>query len=96
MLRLLAAQCYALHFLPLRYPAQMWSDAAAYFAGLRGEETLLPGGRYACARALQERQIPFFEGRSLGDPKGGAGLVSPALMSSGWRVGVWSCGRVVV
>mmetsp|Transcript_75542 Transcript_75542/g.211749 ORF Transcript_75542/g.211749 Transcript_75542/m.211749 type:complete len:716 (-) Transcript_75542:95-2242(-) len=49
------------------YPAQMWSDAAAYFAGLRGEETLLPGGRYACARALQERQIPFFEGRSLGE-----------------------------
>jgi len=48
------------------YPAQMWQEAAAYFRDLSMEEMYLPGGRYACARELVRRGVPFLVGCSLG------------------------------
>jgi len=48
------------------YPAELWADAAAYFAIAPEEDMTLPGGRYACAYALHSRRLSFFEGRSLG------------------------------
>jgi len=49
------------------YPPQLWIDAAVYFASLQGEEALLPGGRYMCARVLADRKLCFLEGYSLGE-----------------------------
>jgi len=48
------------------YSPQMWAEATAYFASLSGEEMRLPGGRYACARVLLGRGLPFLSGFSLG------------------------------
>jgi len=48
------------------YPTEMWIDAAAYFKNLSTEDMYLPGGRYACARVLLGRGLPFIAGRSLG------------------------------
>jgi len=48
------------------YPPNLWAAAAAYFESLQGPEMLLPGGRYACAQVLIQRQLPFLAGRSLG------------------------------
>lgn len=52
------------------YPPQLWIDAAVYFASLQGEEALLPGGRYMCARVLADRKLCFLEGYSLGEVAG--------------------------
>jgi len=48
------------------YPQQMWQDFASYFQHVGGEEMRLPGGRYACARVLVKRNLPFLVGCSLG------------------------------
>lgn len=48
------------------YPQQMWQEAAAYFQHLSNEEMILPGGRYACARELMRRGLPFLAEHSLG------------------------------
>jgi len=48
------------------YPPEMWLDAATYFQNLSEEEMHLPGGRYACARVLVGRGLPFLAGCSLG------------------------------
>merc|ERR1740121_733974 len=48
------------------YPPEMWLDAATYFKNLSKEEMYLPGGRYACARVLVARGLPFLAGCSLG------------------------------
>jgi len=48
------------------YPAELWKEAAAYFASAPEEDMTLPGGRYSCAHALLSRHLPFFKGRSLG------------------------------
>lgn len=45
------------------YPALLWNEAAAYFEGM---EEPLPGSRYACARALADRQLSFLSACSLG------------------------------
>lgn len=49
------------------YPISMWEEAAAYFEELQGEDMLLPGGRYACAQVLLQRNLSFLESRSLGE-----------------------------
>jgi len=49
------------------YPQGMWSEAAAYFEQLQGEDMLLPGGRYACAQVLLNRKLSFLANRSLGE-----------------------------
>jgi hypothetical protein len=48
------------------YPEGMWGAAAAYLQGLSGDEMYLPGGRYACAQALEARNLDFLHGRTLG------------------------------
>jgi hypothetical protein len=49
------------------YPPELWEAATVYFCGLAGKSTqFLPGGRYACAKALQARNLPFLDGFSLG------------------------------
>lgn len=48
------------------YPSQMWADAAKYLSALEGEEMVLPGGRYMCARTLVARGLAFLSGYSLG------------------------------
>jgi len=48
------------------FPEALWSQVAAHFAQLTGEEGLLPGGRYACAQALVQRRVAFIKGMSLG------------------------------
>eukprot|EP00428_Durinskia_dybowskii_P012866 CAMPEP_0170228746 /NCGR_PEP_ID=MMETSP0116_2-20130129/14093_1 /TAXON_ID=400756 /ORGANISM="Durinskia baltica, Strain CSIRO CS-38" /LENGTH=442 /DNA_ID=CAMNT_0010479489 /DNA_START=77 /DNA_END=1402 /DNA_ORIENTATION=- len=48
------------------YPPYLWHEASEYFAGLHGEDMLLPGGRYACAQLLAEKRLPFLAGYSLG------------------------------
>lgn len=47
-------------------PPELWQDFAVYLEGLCPEEMQLPAGRYACARMLMDRQLPFFAGYSLG------------------------------
>lgn len=49
------------------YPPALWAGAAAYFESLQGDDFLLPGGRYACAQVLIERNLPFLQNRSLGE-----------------------------
>jgi hypothetical protein len=49
------------------YPVDLWTEAAAYFAGCEGQEMVLPGGRYSCAQVLMARRLPFLQGRSLGE-----------------------------
>jgi len=48
------------------FPEALWSEIAAYFAQLNGEEGLLPGGRYACAQAMVQRRVTCIRGMSLG------------------------------
>jgi len=49
------------------YPPALWDAAAEYFQTLKGKNCALPGGRYACARVLMDRNLPFLAGRSLGE-----------------------------
>jgi len=48
------------------FPETLWSQVAAHFAQLTGEENVLPGGRYACAQALVQLGVAFIRGMSLG------------------------------
>lgn len=48
------------------YPTELWLDAVAYFENVSKDNMYLPGGRYACARELAKRQLPFLAGASLG------------------------------
>jgi len=49
------------------YPEDFWASFETYLETLEGDDALLPGGRYACARALVELRLPFLAGLSLGD-----------------------------
>jgi len=48
------------------YPEGLWSELAAYFDGLVGDDMMLPGGRYSCAQALVSRDLSFLHDCSLG------------------------------
>mmetsp|Transcript_111896 Transcript_111896/g.222401 ORF Transcript_111896/g.222401 Transcript_111896/m.222401 type:complete len:498 (+) Transcript_111896:121-1614(+) len=49
------------------YPQELWTAAENYFKSLgESSDLALAGGRYASARALAQRQLPFLEGYSLG------------------------------
>jgi len=48
------------------YPMEFWHQVAMYFESLAEPGLVLPGGRYACARVLVGRQLPFLLGYSLG------------------------------
>lgn len=48
------------------FPASVWEEAAEYFSTVTGKEAQLPGGRYCCAQALADRNLPFLQGQSLG------------------------------
>lgn len=48
-----------------RYPATMWEAFEQYLA--QDDDESLPGGRYSCAQVLESRDLPFLQGRSLGD-----------------------------
>jgi len=48
------------------YPHALWSAAAAYFQALPEELAVLPGGRYACAQTLSNRNLVFLQGYTLG------------------------------
>jgi len=49
------------------YSPETWQAARAYFASLPESEALLPGGRYSCAQALVQRELPFLSGFTLGE-----------------------------
>jgi len=49
------------------YPPSLWTQMEEYVASLDGDEALLPGSRYDCAKALECRQLPFLQGYSLGE-----------------------------
>mmetsp|Transcript_81602 Transcript_81602/g.205327 ORF Transcript_81602/g.205327 Transcript_81602/m.205327 type:complete len:600 (+) Transcript_81602:72-1871(+) len=49
------------------YPERLWSDMAAFFGSPATSGLRLPGGRYACARALAASALPCLVGRSLGE-----------------------------
>jgi len=48
------------------YPPELWGELTGYLDSLGGEDMVLPGGRYMCARVLVERRLPFLAGYSLG------------------------------
>ncbi|CAE7329908.1 unnamed protein product, partial [Symbiodinium necroappetens] len=49
------------------YSPETWQAAREYFASLPESEALLPGGRYSCAQALVQRELPFLGGFTLGE-----------------------------
>lgn len=50
------------------YSEALWEELAFYFSEMgEGSSLPLPGGRYACARALLTRDLPCLRGRSLGE-----------------------------
>lgn len=49
------------------YPPELWTTLGAYLETLEGDDSLLPGGRYACAQALLRVGLPCFAGRRLGE-----------------------------
>jgi len=49
------------------YPESFWEQFATFLDTAEAEELRLPGGRYACARALMARHLPFLQGYSLGE-----------------------------
>lgn len=48
------------------YPHRFWETFATYLDSVSPDEGRLPGGRYACARLLRSRHLPFLQGYSLG------------------------------
>eukprot|EP00443_Scrippsiella_acuminata_P004079 CAMPEP_0115248604 /NCGR_PEP_ID=MMETSP0270-20121206/42154_1 /TAXON_ID=71861 /ORGANISM="Scrippsiella trochoidea, Strain CCMP3099" /LENGTH=297 /DNA_ID=CAMNT_0002663907 /DNA_START=5 /DNA_END=895 /DNA_ORIENTATION=+ len=48
------------------YPEMLWSEMVAFFGSYHNRAVRLPGGRYACARALAAANLHFLAGRSLG------------------------------
>jgi hypothetical protein len=77
---------------PDLYPEEMWTKLAEYLHTMLSDdsENWFQGGRYGAAKDLRRRQLPFLEGRSLGelshivqlaltnehDCRGGRGLLS--------------------
>merc|ERR1712070_392287 len=50
-----------------KYAWHLWENLTAYVSTLQSpEEYCLPSSRYACARELQARQLPFLAGLTLG------------------------------
>jgi hypothetical protein len=49
------------------YPAELWLALESHCRGDSGASLRLPGGRYACAVALQARGLPFLAGKTLGE-----------------------------
>eukprot|EP00434_Breviolum_minutum_P024799 symbB.v1.2.021902.t1/scaffold1923.1/size95945/2 len=49
------------------YSPAIWRAASQYFEHLPEDDALLPGGRYSCAQALQQRHLDFLKGFSLGE-----------------------------
>jgi len=49
------------------FPERLWSEMAAFFGSYQNRGMRLPGGRYACARALAATRLPSLAGRSLGE-----------------------------
>jgi len=49
------------------YPPTLWTQMEEYVASLAGDEAMLPGSRYDCAKELENRQLPFLRGYSLGE-----------------------------
>merc|ERR1719428_1347802 len=54
------------------YPEDVWVEFARYLdsishLGSKDPQVKLPGGRYACAKELQGRKLPFLEARTLGE-----------------------------
>jgi len=49
------------------YPPELWLELGEYLDTLKGDASLLPGGRYACAQALLETGLPCLAGRRLGE-----------------------------
>jgi len=47
------------------YPEEFWQQFAMYLADVEEDELRLPGGRYACARALIAKRLPFLQSYSL-------------------------------
>mmetsp|Transcript_141490 Transcript_141490/g.257145 ORF Transcript_141490/g.257145 Transcript_141490/m.257145 type:complete len:588 (+) Transcript_141490:92-1855(+) len=48
------------------YSVKFWCEFVRYCNDCGNGPVCLPGGRYACARELAERQLPLFAGLSLG------------------------------
>ena len=49
------------------YPEGLWSALSSHLEMLHREGKPLPGGRYSCAQALLDCQLPLLTGRSLGE-----------------------------
>lgn len=49
-----------------KYSAEMWEEFGAYLSTLSAEDLGKPTGRYECARVLMQKDLPFFQGFSLG------------------------------
>lgn len=49
------------------YPAELWEAFREYLNNLDDKESVLPGGRYACANAMIARNLPWLRHRSLGE-----------------------------
>merc|ERR1719414_1534081 len=49
------------------YPEELRQQLAAYLANMDPGSGSLPGGRYCCAQALVQRNLPFLAARSLGE-----------------------------
>merc|ERR1740121_3571079 len=48
------------------YPEEFWQEFAMYLDTIPEDAMQLPGGRYACARALTSKRLPFLQMCSLG------------------------------
>jgi len=48
------------------YPEYFWQQFAMYLDDVEEDDLRLPGGRYACARALMAKRLPFLQSYSLG------------------------------
>merc|ERR1719204_2715239 len=48
------------------YPPEVWAEPARHVDALHSAGTRLPGGRYACAKALASGAVPCLQGLSLG------------------------------
>lgn len=49
------------------YPEGMWAALSAHLETLQSADTPLPGGRYSCAQALLDSELPLLSGRALGE-----------------------------
>jgi len=49
------------------FSESFWSEVATFFQSSANSDMVLPGGRYACARALVAADLPILAGRSLGE-----------------------------